>query len=241
MTAVIAAPALGNRLLDALPAHERDYIHPLLERVALPHRAVLHDLAQPITDVYFPESCVASVITTLRKGDTIEVGTVGSEGIAGLPIFLGDSSGTLRTIVQVPGTAYRVSVGAFAEIAAPTRPLHQLLLRYTSAFLMQVAQTAACNSEHRLEQRCARWLLMTHDHADRDDFPLTHEFLAFMLAVRRPGVTVAMHALRDAGLVQYTRGSVQIIDRSGLEDASCECYDVVRSHYDRLLQAPDIS
>jgi CRP-like cAMP-binding protein len=124
---------------------------------------------------------------------------------------------------------------AFTRFSRAPGPLHEILLAYTQAFLTQVAQTAACNAAHLVEQRCARWLLMTHDRVQGNAFPLTHEFLAFMLGVRRAGVTVAMRALQESGMVDYTRGWVEVVDRKALEGASCECYKVVREHFDRLL------
>ncbi|HEX2717910.1 MAG TPA: Crp/Fnr family transcriptional regulator, partial [Gemmatimonadaceae bacterium] len=196
---------------------------------------VLFDANQPpITHVYFPETCVVSLISTLHHGGAVEVGTVGCEGMAGLPVFLADNESPMRAIVQIPGAALRVDAEYFARATAVGR-LHVLLLRYTQAFLTQVAQTAACNAAHLVEERCARWLLATRDRVDGDTFPLTHEFLAFMLGVRRAGVTVAMQALQDAGLVRYGRGWVTIVNRGGLEAASCECYATVRAHYARLL------
>jgi CRP-like cAMP-binding protein len=131
--------------------------------------------------------------------------------------------------------ARRIEAGVFIELSTVPGPFHRMLLRYTQAFLTQVAQTAACNGAHLVDERCARWLLMTHDRVDGNEFRLTHEFLAFMLGVRRAGVTVAMRALQDARLISYTRGKVTVVDRSGLERKSCECYAVVRAHFERLL------
>jgi CRP-like cAMP-binding protein len=155
--------------------------------------------------------------------------------MAGLPVFLSDGLSSVRAVTQIPGSAYRLPAAELRRIAPAGSALHDLLMRYTQAVLSQVAQTAACNSSHMVEQRCARWLLMTHDRVDGDEFPLTHEFLSHMLGVRRSGVTVAMRALKEAGLVRYTRGRVIVADRAGLERASCECYRVVRSHFERLL------
>lgn len=224
-----------NGLLAALPAAELGRILPQLESVRLRSGALLYEPDEPIGHVYFPETAVASLVSTLHEGPSVEVGTVGCEGMVGLSVFLGGGTASTRAIVQIPGTAQRVDVESFTSIASVPGELHRLMLRYSHAFLIQVAQTAACNGAHLVRERCARWLLMTHDRVHGDRFPLTHDFLAFMLGVRRAGVTVAMHALQDAGFVRYSRGGVQILDRAGLEGASCECYRAVRAHFESLL------
>ena len=228
--------APGNGLLDALPAAELEALAPHLERVELAQREGLFEPDLPIPYVYFPETAVISLTNILRDGGTVEIGTTGREGMVGLPVFLGADVGTVRAFAQIPGTAVRMESGAFTRLAGALTAFHGLLLRYTHAFLTQVAQTAACNGAHLVEQRCARWLLMTHDRVEGDEFPLTHEFLAFMLGVRRAGVTLAMGGLQDARLVSYVRGRVTVADRAGLERASCECYGVVRAQYERLLR-----
>jgi CRP-like cAMP-binding protein len=204
---VLALPP-RNHLLRALPPAELAEILPHLELVRLEQHHTRIGQAHPIHSVLFLETAVVSLVTTFEDGGTVEVGTAGCEGMVGLPVFLGDPISTVSGFTQIPGT---------------------------EAFLTQVSQTAACNAAHLVEQRCARWLLMTHDRVEGDDFPLTHEFLAFMLSVRRAGVTLAMRALQDAGLVRYTRGHVTVVDRAGLERASCECYRVVSAHFARLL------
>lgn len=195
----------------------------------------LYEAGTPIRSVYFPETAVISLVTPMEGGATIEIGTAGCEGMAGLPVFLGSDSSSVEAVAQIPGMAVRMDARVFASLAAPPSELHRILIGYTQAFLTQVSQTAACNATHLVEERCARWLLMTHDRVDSDEFPLTHEFLAFMLGVRRPGVTIAMRALRSTGFVDYRRGRVQIVDREGLEGVSCECYRVVRGHLEPLL------
>ena len=224
-----------NQLLTALPAVELKALLPHLERIELEQREPLFEPQVPIPFVYFPETAVVSLTNVLRDGGVVEIGTTGREGMAGLPVFLGEDSSTIRAFAQIPGTAIRMDAAAFAGLAGSTGAFHTLLLRYTQAFLTQVAQTAACNGAHLVEQRCARWLLMTHDRVDGDEFPLTHEFLAYMLGVRRAGVTLAMGELQDTRLVRYVRGRVTIVDRAGLERASCECYSVVRAQYERLF------
>lgn len=226
-----------NRLLGALPEDARAAMERELESVGLEVSDVLFGSEAPIRHVYFPETAVVSLVNDLRQGGTVDVGTVGCEGMAGLPAFLGDDRSSVRAVVQIPGAAQRMPVGTFAAVAGAPGPLHRAMLRYTQAFLTQVAQTAACNAGHLVEARCARWLLMTHDRVQGDEFPLAHEFLALMLGVRREGVTVAVAALEAEGLIRDGGGRIRITDRAGLECASCECYAVVQSHYDRLLAA----
>ena len=230
-----AAGRFRNLLLAALPADELERLRPHLEPVLFEQRALLFEPEVPIEHVYFPETAVISLVSKLEDGRTVEVGTAGYEGMAGLSVFLAEDTSSVQAFAQVPGAAMRMDSKAFGLLASGPGPFHRLLLRYTQAFLTQVAQTAACNAAHLVEQRCARWLLMTHDRVDGDMIPLTHEFLAFMLGVRRSGVTVAMNAHQDAGLIQYDRGKVAIVDRAGLEGVSCECYYVVRAHFARLL------
>lgn len=185
--------------------------------------------------VYFPESCVASMVNPTDEG-AVEVGTIGSEGMVGLSIFLDAEAVPSRMIWQVPGQALRIPVPEFLRLIGSLPELTRLLRRYTHAFFVQVAQTAACNRMHEIDRRCARWLLMTHDRvAGADTFVLTQEFLAFMLGVRRAGVSEAATALQKRGLISYARGKVNVIDRAGLEAASCECYEIVRSHHARAL------
>ena len=164
--------------------------------------------------IYFPETAVISLVSTLSNGAAVEVGTVGSEGMVGLSVFLAKDVSFVQTYTQIPGVIWRMDAATFTQLASAPGALHGMLHRYTQAFLAQVSQTAVCNATHLVEERCARCLLMTHDRMEGDTFPLTHEFLAFMLGVRRAGVTVAVRALQDAGIVQYSRGRVELIDRA---------------------------
>jgi len=229
--------SIANRLIASLPDDEIALVRASLERVELSQRDVLYEPGDPIRHVFFPETAVISLMNNFSNGGTIEIGTIGREGMAGLPAFLSGETSTARAVAQLPGLAYRLEANALREIARPGRSLHTLLMRYTHAFLAQVAQTAACNSAHLVDERCARWLLTTSDRVDGDDFPLTHEFLAFMLGVRRSGVTVAMRTLKDAGLVKYTRGRVTIVDRDKLRSSSCECYGVVSAAFESVVPA----
>jgi CRP-like cAMP-binding protein len=231
-----AAPQ--NRLLTAiaaLPSRASKWRRSL-EPITLEHGEVLASSGETWSHVYFPESAVLSVIARMRDGAAAEVGTVGNEGMVDVSAFLADQCSVNETLVQIPGTGHRVPRPILQAAANASPALRNVLARYTQAYLTQVAQTAACNRLHTIERRCARWLLMTHDRVQgADHFPLTQEFLAIMLGVRRAGVTVAANALQDAGLIRYRRGSIRILDRAGLEAASCECYGVVRHHLDRLL------
>ena len=225
-----------NRLLSALAPEDFAAIEPQLEPVTHENGEVPAAAGEPWRHVYFPETAIASVISRMEGGGAVEVRTIGNEGMVGVPVLLDASAEAVETVTQIPGTALRLPAEALAR-AADARPrLRRLLHRYTHAYLTQVSQSAACNRLHSIEQRCARWLLMTHDRVDRvDRFPLTQEFLAIMLGVRRAGVTVAAGALQDSGLIRYRRGSIQVLDRAGLEAAACPCYGIVRREFDRLL------
>ena len=223
-----------NRVLALLPPGERTWMRERLERVDARSGECLAESEQPYSHVYFPETSVASLVNPTDEG-MVEVGTVGNEGVVGLSVFLGGDTFPARTIWQVRGQALRMPSALFMQ-GVETRPvLDRLLRRYAHAFLVQVAQTASCNRKHALEQRCARWLLMTHDRVMADTFGLTHQFLGFMLGVHRPGVTLAAQVLQRAGLISYTRGQITVVDREGLEASSCECYGVVRDHFTRAL------
>ena len=230
-----AARPIRNGLLGALPAEDLERIRPHLEQVELEQRELLFDSETPIRHVYFPETAVVSLVSTLAVGGTVEIGTAGREGMAGLSVFLSGGGSSVQAFTQISGEAMRIEATVFSRLASVPGPFHDLLLRYSEAFLTQVAQTAACNGAHFVEERCARWLLVTHDRVDGGEIPLTHEFLAFMLGVRRPGVTLVMRALQDKGFIRYNRGRIVVVDRTALEGAACECYRAVRGHFERLL------
>ena len=231
----VAPPAPRNRLLRALPSEEYARLLPHLEPVALAPLQVLADIGDPIRHVYFPETGIISLQSRAADGTLVENGTVGCEGMAGFPLVLGVDWTQSVVLGEVPGTCWRMDAGTFLGLLPALPALEALLRRYVVYFIAQVSQSLACNSLHALEQRCARWLLMTHDRVDGDEFALTHEVLAQMLAVRRAGVSVAADALRARGLIQYSRGKVTVTDRVGLEDAACECYGIVQGHHERLL------
>ena len=224
----------ANRLLASLPQAAYAQLLPQLEPVTLVLRQVLAEPGEPIGHVHFPTTAVVSLLTVLERGTAVETATVGNEGMVGLPLFLGTDRAPGKAVCQVAGTSLRLPAAAF-RTAAADGPLHARLHRYTQALFTQVAQVVACNPVHLIEARCARWLLMTHDRVGTDRFPLTQEFLAQMLGVRRSTVTVAASRLQQAGLIRYRRGILTVVDRARLEAAACECYRVVADEFHRLL------
>ncbi len=238
-TAVTPLRATRNLLLRALPHEEYDRLLPYLEPVALEPMQPLAELGGPIAHAHFPETGIISLLTRLADGTLIENGTVGCEGMAGLPLALGVDATPALIVGQVPGSARRIDAAALRALLPALPALAALLGRYAVYLFGQVSQSLACNSRHPLEQRCARWLLMTHDRVEGDEFVLTHDVLAQMLAVRRAGVSVAADAFRRRGLIAYRRSRVAVLDRAGLEAAACECYGVVRAQRDRLVGPVD--
>jgi CRP-like cAMP-binding protein len=230
-----AADPPANRLLGLLPRRDYERLRPHLRDIRLDYRQSLYRSAKPIGFVYFIETGVGSLVNTMANGNAAEVGTIGNEGVVGLPLLLGDDRAPTSVYVQVPGSGLRMKATVFAAELARSASMRAVMLRYAHAFFNQVAQSAACNHFHPIQQRCARWLLMTHDRMQSDQFLLTQEFLAMMLGVQRTGVTVAAGALQRDGLIRYSRGNVTILDRRGLEEHSCECYGVSRMEFDRLL------
>ena len=231
----ISQSMVRNRLLAALPSDAFAHLARSLRPVSLELRQVLYAPGQPVEAAYFPEACTVSMLAPLESGDLVEVGMVGREGLVGLPVVLGAESSTTEALVQRPGTALHMPATALREAFDRSTSLRALLLRYVQAFHDQVTQTAACNVHHTLDERLARWLLMAHDRADSDTFPMTHEFMSMMLAVRRAGVTVAAGILQKAGVIRYAQGSMTIVDRPGLEAASCQCYGLIRRQFEHLL------
>jgi CRP-like cAMP-binding protein len=228
-------PAMGNRLLDSLPRPDLERLRPHLEAVSVGVKHVVYEPNGQIKHVYFPIDCVISLVTYLEDGASVEMATIGLEGMVGLPIFLGTDTMPSRAFGQVPGDALRITAAAFTEEIERNGPLVRVLNRYTQALFNQVAQTTACNRVHLVEQRCARWLLQTHDRVGSDKFSLTQEFLAQMLGVRRTGVSAAAGLLQKAGLIRYARGWITVLDRPGLESVACECYRVIKREFDRLI------
>jgi CRP-like cAMP-binding protein len=221
----------GNRILATLPPDEMDVLRPALFSVVLTSGQILYEQRSRIDTVYFPDTAVASLLSRMENDAVVEVGTIGNEGMVGLSLFLGTDVSLPEIIAQIPGDAQSMSADDFRSAIERLPTLRALIAACTNAFMVQVSQTAACNRLHGIDQRCARWLLLTHDRVGGvDSFPLTHQFLSFMLGVRRAGVTEALGALTLAGLIKSRNGLIQILDRAGLEAACCECYAIVRRH-----------
>ncbi|GAA2285732.1 Crp/Fnr family transcriptional regulator [Streptomyces ruber] len=232
----------GNRVLAALPEAERQRLRHDLEPVRTQIREVVHRPGRPVEAVLFPLRAVFSILADL-DGGTVEVATVGDEGMVGLSAFLGVTAPTERAVCQVAGWGLRMDADRFRhEIGVLDGALQQVLQRYTQFMFTQLARNAACNRGHRIPQRCARWLLMTADRMHSDRFALTQEFLAQMLAVRRTSVSEAAGALARAGCIRYSRGVITVLDRTGLESHACTCYRVLREAADTVLPpAADVS
>ena len=224
-----------NRLLSLLSDEDYEKLRPHLSPVPFEYRKSLYEASRPIEHVYFPVDGVASMVITTAEGSSAEVGTIGSEGIVGLPVCLGDRHAPSSVYVQVPGTGLEMNARLFRGELDRSPTLNLVMLRYAHAFFNQVAQSAACAHLHRLEQRCCRWLLMTRDRMPSGDFLLTQEFLGMMLGVRRTSVTDVMGSLQKAGLIRYRRGHVTILDHAALRLRACECYDISKLEFDRML------
>jgi CRP-like cAMP-binding protein len=238
---VTAGPAVadGNRnniqnlILLGLPADELSAAARKLEFVELPTHTVLHEAGEPVTHAYFINSGLASVLNVMTDGKSVEVGLAGKEGFIGLPLVVGLSSSPTQVIMQVGGSAYQLTAADFKEVLSQSRTLEKSLNRYAQTLGMQATHVAACNRLHEVDERLARWLLMSQDRLGGDIVPLTQEFLAHMLGTRRASVTVAAGILQKAGFITYNRGSVRIDDRSGLEDAACECYASIKEQTEK--------
>jgi len=227
--------SVRNHLLASLPPGVLAQLLPKLRCISFTQRDTLYLAETTIDAVYFPETGWASLVTTLADGLQAEVGLVGREGMVGMPLAFGVETSFVEAMVQGPGTALRMDAGAFRQVLDETPELRPLLFRFSEALHDQTTQTAACNGRHGLEQRLARWLLMALDRTDGDVLPLTQDLLAMMLCVHRPSVTVAARILQRANLIQYSSGTITVLDRPGLEATSCECYEIVKRQYGRLL------
>lgn len=227
----------GNRLLDALPSEVLERLRPHLEAVSLSANQSIHEPGEVAEHVFFPTRGLISMVATMIEGDSVEIGMIGSEGMFNVSAILGDDKPLQRAMVQLAGSAVRIPAQLLRQEIRANISLQERLLRYVQVILSTASQTAACNRLHLLEQRCSRWLLSARDRADADQFPMTQEFLSMMLGVRRPGVTVAAQSLQAAGLITYNHGTMTILDRQGLEAASCECYRFIQNEFTRLLGA----
>jgi CRP-like cAMP-binding protein len=225
----------SNAILASLPAEELSRMQPHLEIVEVGTKTMVYDRMRPIECVYFPVNAVFSFVATVDDEVVVEVGTIGKEGMVGLPAFLGSSVSPDSAFSQVAGLAACMEVTDFHAVLRSDGHLHDRLLRYTQAFIVQVAQNTACNRIHTTEERAARWLLTTADRVGAEEFVLTQQFLAQMLGVRRPTVSLTAGILQAAGLITYTRGRVRIVDREQLEQSACDCYAIVRDEFARFL------
>lgn len=224
-----------NRLLDLLPADDQSWLLPQLQARSFSLTEIIVRRDRPITHVLFPTTCNASMITQMDSGQWVETGTVGNEGFVGIPVLLNSPTTPNEVICQGAGDGKVLRVEDFRIALDRSPAFRSILNRFAQAYLVMSSQLTACNRLHEIQQRCAKWMLMTHDRVGHDTFPMTQEFLALMLGVRRPSVTIAAGALQETGAISYHRGSVTVLNRAGLEAAACECYRVTREEYDRLL------
>lgn len=226
-----------NHLLAALPEEEYELLLPYLEKVKMPLGEVIYESGGELRYVYFPSTCIVSLLYVMENGSSAEIAVVGNEGIVGIALFMGGGSMPNRAVVQSAGHAYRLKGSLIKKEFAQNGPMMRLLLRYTQALITQMAQTAVCNRHHSIDQQLCRWLLLSLDRLPSNKLTMTQELIANMLGVRREGVTEAAGKLQDAGLINYSRGQITVLNRAGLEERVCECYQVVKTETDRLLPA----
>ena len=226
-----------NLLLAALPAAQFEHFSRQLELIPMPLGKVIYESGTHQDYVYFPTDCIVSLLYVMEDGDSAEIAVVGKEGIVGVSLFMGGETMPNRALVQSAGSAYRLNASLLKGEFKLGRSLQHLLLRYTQALLTQMAQTAVCNRHHTVDQQLCRWLLLSLDRLPSNQLNMTQELIANMLGVRREGVNEAAGKLQAAGLIQYSRGCITVVDRPGLEARCCECYEVVRKEFERLLPA----
>jgi CRP-like cAMP-binding protein len=225
----------SNLLLSRLPEQEYDRLKPGLEVIETPLKFMLYQRDQRIEHVYFPLSGEHSVLATMEDGAAVEVGTVGFEGFSTVEILAGSDRALEKVVCQIPGEAVKMSRARFMQAIEADTVLRRLVYRYLQAYLALVSQSVACNRLHTNEERFARWMLMNHDRAQADDIHITQEFLADMLGVHRPSVSLIARSFQQLGLIRYGRGVVTVLDRQGLEEASCECYAAVKRRFEQVL------
>lgn len=233
-TLAAAAPT-RNKILNLLSPKELGAVLDRSEMVTIESQEIVFRRREPIPFAYFPDNCVISVVTEMEDGDAVEAMTIGNDGFGPLAVFHEVPSSWLKGIGQITGEARRIPAPDFSELARKYEGFHRLLHRYSQFVFETVSQSAACNRLHVIEQRAARWLLMSEDRVGRNRFDLTQEFLAEMLGVRRPGVTVAMGVLERAGLIAHGRGNITVVDRAGLEKVACECYQSIKARQRELF------
>jgi CRP-like cAMP-binding protein len=230
-----SAEPRNNFLLAALPDSEWGRWQPLLEKIEMPLGQVLYEPGNTLAHVYFPTTSIVSLLYVMENGASAEIAVVGNEGLVGISLFMGGESTPSRAVVQSAGHGLRLKAQLMKSEFERAGPVLHLLLRYTQALITQMAQTAACNRHHTLDQQLCRWLLLSLDRLRTNELAMTQELIANMLGVRREGVTEAASKLQQAGLISYARGRITVLDRAGLEKRTCECYAVVKNEYDRLL------
>lgn len=236
MSDIVKSPDLQkNRLLAMLPTAEWGRLRPELEAVDLTLGQVLYESGSTMTHMYFPTSAIVSLLYVMENGSSAEIAVVGNEGLVGVSLFMGGESTPSRAVVQSAGRGFRMPAQQIKAEFNRAGPTMHLLLRYTQALITQMAQTAVCNRHHSLDQQLCRWLLLSLDRLESMELLMTQELISNMLGVRREGVTEAAMQLQSAGLIRYSRGKINVLNRSGLERRSCECYAVVKKEYDRLL------
>ena len=226
----VAGHRIGNKILLSISDREYALIRPHLEFLSMPHHLSLYEPGQPLEFVHFPNTGMVSLVIATEDGKTVEVGEVGREGFAGIQAAVGINRNQVREIVQIAGDGFRVRIGALQSVLQSAPELQRILTRYAAVQGMQFAQTAACNRLHNIEQRLARWLLITQDRVDSPTLAITHDFLATMLGTERPSVSLAAGVLQNRQIIEYTRGAVQILSRTKLEACACECYEVIQQY-----------
>ena len=224
-----------NYLLSGLSREDSRQLLPHLQYVTFKLGEVVYDFAEHQRHLYFPTSCVVSLLYTTEEGSTAEVGLTGNDGAVGIGLLLGGETATNRAVIAVAGGAFKINAFIACEEFARGRSFQTLVLRYTQALMTQISQTAVCNRLHSMEKRLCRWLLLSHDRVKSDELLMTQEFIANMLGGRRESVTVAAGRLQDAGLIYYSRGHIRILNREGLESGACECYHIVKSEVELLF------
>ena len=232
---ILSSEPIKNHLLAVLPQTESQRWLPLLEPVDLSLGEVLYESGIALRHVYFPTTAIVSLLYVMENGASAEIAVVGNEGIVGISLFMGGESTSSRAVVQSAGKGFRLKAQLMKQEFNRAGPVLHLLLRYTQALITQMSQTAVCNRHHSLDQQLCRWLLLSLDRLEGNQLVMTQELIANMLGVRREGVTEGALKLQHAGLIQYARGHITVLDRAGLEKRSCECYGVVKKEYDRLL------
>jgi CRP-like cAMP-binding protein len=234
-----SVPHLRNQLLQALPPAELEALHPHLGLIELVRETVLVEAGAPLTHVYLPHSGVISTMVRLSERQTVEVAMVGRDSIFGAAAALDGGISVTNAVVRLPGTASILELADFRAAADRSAAFRTALIRHEQALFAQAQQSAACNASHSVEARLSRWLLRTRDLCESGTLPLTQDFLAQMIGVRRNAVSIVAHALQQAGIISYSRGHIEITNAEGLRESSCECYDAVKAHYDRLPKASD--